>query len=154
MTLKTLTRDDWLDIRRQSIGASEAAAACGESPYLSELELYARKLGIWEETHQELERFEAKMKSANTPGQRAFYVTEYARAVIYNDLLQAEIKLMSEMTLAQLASEYIPSVMDCLLRYSPMTFTSAFHNASDLVAREVQKEALQIARNVLEMSKG
>jgi predicted phage-related endonuclease len=46
MTLKTLTRDDWLYLRRQSIGASEAAAACGESPYLSELELYARKLGM------------------------------------------------------------------------------------------------------------
>lgn len=106
----------------------------------------------WEETHQRLGRFEAKMKGANTPGQRAFYLTEHAQAVIYNDLLQAEIKLISEMTLAQLASGYIPSVMDCLLRYSPMTSTSAFHNASDLVAREVQKEALQVARNVLEMS--
>lgn len=107
----------------------------------------------WEETKQELERFEAKMKGANHPGQRAFYVTEYARAVIYADYLQAEIVRINGMTLAQLASEYIPSTMECLLRYSPLSSSSAFHNASDMVALEVQKEALQIARNVLEMSK-
>lgn len=107
----------------------------------------------WEETQQELERFEAKMKQANTPGQRAFYVTEYARVVIYSDLLQAEIKRISEMTLEELASEHIPSLMDCLLRYSPMNSTSAFHNASDQVAHEVKKEALYVARNVLAMFK-
>ena len=45
MTLQTLSREAWLDLRQQSIGASEAAAACGESPYLSPLELYARKVG-------------------------------------------------------------------------------------------------------------
>lgn len=45
MTLQHITREDWLDMRRQSIGASEAAAAIGWSPYLSELELYARKIG-------------------------------------------------------------------------------------------------------------
>lgn len=45
MTLTTLTRDAWLEGRRFSIGASEAAAVCGESPWLSPLELFARKLG-------------------------------------------------------------------------------------------------------------
>lgn len=45
MTLTTLTRDAWLEGRKFSIGASEAAAVCGESPWLSPLELFARKLG-------------------------------------------------------------------------------------------------------------
>ncbi len=46
MTLQNITREQWLAIRRQSIGASEAAAACGFSPHLSELELFARKVGM------------------------------------------------------------------------------------------------------------
>jgi putative phage-type endonuclease len=40
-----LTREEWLALRRQSLGASEAAAACGEDPTVSPLELVLRKRG-------------------------------------------------------------------------------------------------------------
>jgi predicted phage-related endonuclease len=45
-SLRHITREEWLELRRQSIGGSEAAAACGQSPYLSELELWGRKRGL------------------------------------------------------------------------------------------------------------
>lgn len=45
MTAPDLSRDEWLALRRQSIGASEAAAACGEDPTVSPLELVCRKRG-------------------------------------------------------------------------------------------------------------
>lgn len=48
MTLRDLSRDEWLKLRRESIGASEAAAACGESPYQSGIELWSYKTGIVE----------------------------------------------------------------------------------------------------------
>jgi len=34
-----MSREDWLKVRKQGIGASDAAAACGISPYQSQLEL-------------------------------------------------------------------------------------------------------------------
>lgn len=49
MSVPDLSREQWLELRRQSIGASEAAAACGEDPNVSPLELVARKRGVIEE---------------------------------------------------------------------------------------------------------
>ncbi|MFK4002105.1 YqaJ viral recombinase family protein [Psychrobacter namhaensis] len=42
---KNLSREDWLQVRRQGIGSSDAAAACGIHPYLSMLELWMIKTG-------------------------------------------------------------------------------------------------------------
>ena len=42
---KKLSREDWLKVRRQGIGSSDAAAACGIHPYLSMLELWMIKTG-------------------------------------------------------------------------------------------------------------
>ncbi|WP_167541813.1 MULTISPECIES: YqaJ viral recombinase family nuclease [Psychrobacter] len=42
---KGLSHEDWLKIRRQGIGSSDAAAACGIHPYLSMLELWMIKTG-------------------------------------------------------------------------------------------------------------
>src|SRR4051794_20907188 len=38
-----LHRDEWLEIRKQGIGSSDAAAAVGLSPYKSALELWMEK---------------------------------------------------------------------------------------------------------------
>lgn len=38
-----LSREDWLDVRKQGIGSSDAAAAVGLSPYQSQLELWCIK---------------------------------------------------------------------------------------------------------------
>lgn len=43
-----LTREEWLVERRKGIGASEAAAAIGVSPYKSTIELWAEKCGLVE----------------------------------------------------------------------------------------------------------
>jgi putative phage-type endonuclease len=40
-----LSRDEWLDIRKQGIGSSDAAAAVGLNPYKSQLELWMEKTG-------------------------------------------------------------------------------------------------------------
>ncbi|MFZ6754009.1 YqaJ viral recombinase family protein [Undibacterium sp. Dicai25W] len=40
-----LSRDDWLDIRKNGIGSSDAAAAVGLNPYQSQLELWLIKTG-------------------------------------------------------------------------------------------------------------
>lgn len=40
-----LSREDWLQFRKQGIGSSDAAAACGIHPYLSMLELWMIKTG-------------------------------------------------------------------------------------------------------------
>ena len=40
-----LSREDWLDVRKQGIGSSDAAAAVGVSPYQSQLELWLIKTG-------------------------------------------------------------------------------------------------------------
>ncbi|WP_201533917.1 YqaJ viral recombinase family nuclease [Psychrobacter ciconiae] len=42
---KNLTHDQWLEVRKQGIGSSDAAAACGIHPYLSMLELWMIKTG-------------------------------------------------------------------------------------------------------------
>ena len=42
---KNLSREQWLQIRKQGIGSSDAAAACGIHPYLSMLELWMIKTG-------------------------------------------------------------------------------------------------------------
>lgn len=42
---KDLSHEDWLQVRKQGIGSSDAAAACGIHPYLSMLELWMIKTG-------------------------------------------------------------------------------------------------------------
>tara|TARA_R110000796_G_scaffold32887_1_gene85680 strand:+ start:2155 stop:3258 length:1104 start_codon:yes stop_codon:yes gene_type:complete len=42
---KSLSREDWLQFRKQGIGSSDAAASCGIHPYLSMLELWMIKTG-------------------------------------------------------------------------------------------------------------
>ena len=42
---KELPRDDWLAVRKQGIGSSDAAAAVGLNPYKSQLELWLEKTG-------------------------------------------------------------------------------------------------------------
>jgi len=42
---KELPREDWLAIRKQGIGSSDAAAAVGLNPYKSQLELWLEKTG-------------------------------------------------------------------------------------------------------------
>lgn len=43
--IPNLSREEWLALRLASIGASEAAAACGENPHQSALELWMYKTG-------------------------------------------------------------------------------------------------------------
>lgn len=45
VSTKGLSREEWLQVRKQGIGASDAAAACGISPYQSRLELWMIKTG-------------------------------------------------------------------------------------------------------------
>lgn len=42
---KNMAYQDWLDIRKQGIGSSDAATACGLNPYMSMLELWMIKTG-------------------------------------------------------------------------------------------------------------
>jgi putative phage-type endonuclease len=42
---KQLPREDWLTVRKQGIGSSDAAAAVGLNPYKSQLELWMEKTG-------------------------------------------------------------------------------------------------------------
>lgn len=42
---KDLSRDDWLEVRKNGVGGSDAAAAVGLSPYMSPLELWLIKTG-------------------------------------------------------------------------------------------------------------
>ena len=42
---KSLPREDWLEVRKQGIGSSDAAAAVGLNPYKSQLELWLEKTG-------------------------------------------------------------------------------------------------------------
>ena len=42
---KTCSRDEWLEVRKNGIGGSDAAAAVGLSPYMSPLELWLIKTG-------------------------------------------------------------------------------------------------------------
>ena len=43
---KNISREEWLEIRRNSIGGSDAAAACGMSPWTSRLSLWCDKMGM------------------------------------------------------------------------------------------------------------
>ena len=45
VSTKDMSREDWLAVRKQGIGASDAAAAVGVSPYQSQLELWMIKTG-------------------------------------------------------------------------------------------------------------
>src|SRR5699024_6606165 len=42
---KNLSREDWLQFRKQGIGSSDAAASCGIHPYSSMFELWMMKTG-------------------------------------------------------------------------------------------------------------
>lgn len=50
---KSLSREEWLAVRKQGIGSSDAAAACGIHPYLSMLELWMIKTGRMESSIDE-----------------------------------------------------------------------------------------------------
>src|SRR5690554_8212363 len=43
VSTKNLEREEWLNIRKQGIGSSDAAAAIGLNPYKSQLELWMDK---------------------------------------------------------------------------------------------------------------
>ncbi|MCH4247041.1 MAG: YqaJ viral recombinase family protein [Acinetobacter populi] len=45
ISTKSMSREDWLTIRQQGIGSSDAAAACGLNPHQSMLELWMLKTG-------------------------------------------------------------------------------------------------------------
>lgn len=45
VSTKGLSRDEWLKVRKQGIGSSDAAAAVGMNPYQSQLELWMAKTG-------------------------------------------------------------------------------------------------------------
>jgi len=45
ISTKALSRQEWLQTRRQGIGSSDAAAACGLNPHMSMLELWMLKTG-------------------------------------------------------------------------------------------------------------
>ena len=53
-----MPREEWLELRRNSIGGSDAAAACGASPWKSQLELYCEKMGMIadKETNESMRR--------------------------------------------------------------------------------------------------
>ena len=42
---KGMSREQWLQVRKQGIGSSDAAAACGLNPHMSILELWMIKTG-------------------------------------------------------------------------------------------------------------
>src|SRR5690606_10202986 len=42
---KNMEYQDWLEVRKQGIGSSDAATACGLNPYMSMLELWLIKTG-------------------------------------------------------------------------------------------------------------
>lgn len=45
VSTKDMDRETWLEVRRQGIGSSDAAAAVGLNPYQSQLELWMHKVG-------------------------------------------------------------------------------------------------------------
>ena len=42
---KNMDYQEWLEVRKQGIGSSDAATACGLNPYMSMLELWMIKTG-------------------------------------------------------------------------------------------------------------
>ena len=55
---KDMPREQWLELRRNSIGGSDAASACGQSPWTSQLELWCEKMGMIpdKETNESMRR--------------------------------------------------------------------------------------------------
>ena len=45
VSTKEMDRQEWLNVRKQGIGSSDAAAAVGLNPYQSQLELWMVKTG-------------------------------------------------------------------------------------------------------------
>jgi hypothetical protein len=45
VSTKDMAYQDWLEVRKQGIGSSDAATACGLNPYMSMLELWLIKTG-------------------------------------------------------------------------------------------------------------
>lgn len=43
---KDISREEWLEIRRNSLGGSDASSACGANPWKSPLELWCEKMGM------------------------------------------------------------------------------------------------------------
>ena len=58
VNVKDITREEWLELRKKSLGGSDAAASCGQSPWKSPLELYAEKKGMIadKETNESMRR--------------------------------------------------------------------------------------------------
>lgn len=65
INIKNLSREEWLEIRRNSIGGSDAAAACGQSPWTSQLALWCEKQGM------------TKDKETNESMRRGTFLEEY-----------------------------------------------------------------------------
>lgn len=42
---KSMSQAEWLEVRRQGIGSSDCAVACGLNPYMSMFELWIIKTG-------------------------------------------------------------------------------------------------------------
>jgi putative phage-type endonuclease len=55
--LTTLARADWLALRRQGLGSSDAPAVLGVSPYRTQLEVWAEKVGLAEPEENEAMRW-------------------------------------------------------------------------------------------------
>lgn len=55
---KEMPREEWLELRRNSIGGSDAAACCGASPWKSPLALFCDKMGMIpdKETNESMRR--------------------------------------------------------------------------------------------------
>lgn len=53
---KGMSREQWLSVRKQGIGSSDAAAACGLNPHMSMLELWMIKTGRMQNQPEELEQ--------------------------------------------------------------------------------------------------
>jgi putative phage-type endonuclease len=83
--LTTLARADWLALRRQGLGSSDAPAVVGVSPYRTPLRLWAEKVGLLEPEETEAMRWGRLLEPV--------VADEYARA--------AEIELWAPMALYQ-----------------------------------------------------
>ena len=42
---KNMEREDWLALRRQGLGGSDAGAVCGLNPYTTSMDVFADKTG-------------------------------------------------------------------------------------------------------------
>jgi putative phage-type endonuclease len=79
-----MDRADWLELRRQGIGGSDAAAICGQDPWRSRFEVWAEKTGVLDAPERPetgamrwgriLEDLVADELEASTPGLSLFRV--------------------------------------------------------------------------------